>query len=239
MTSPSQAGQKIKVLYIGGAGRSGSTILNNVLGQIDGFFATGELGLIWKWGLIENRPCACGKPFRDCAVWPRVFEHGFGGLDNVDAKHVWSLRNKVNSQNPVGHIWSNLTINVRRNQPDLVDFAGTLDKLYTSIRDITGSAVIVDASKRPGYSAFVDSLPSVDVYLLHLIRDPRGVAFSRRRGKVDTGINREMRNWGPVETGFQWAFWNGMTELFWNKAGNPRYMPLRYEDFVKNPRRSL
>jgi len=32
-----------KVLYIAGWGRSGSTILDNVLGQLDGCFSTGEL----------------------------------------------------------------------------------------------------------------------------------------------------------------------------------------------------
>jgi len=32
-----------RVLYIAGWGRSGSTILDNVLGQVDGFFSAGEL----------------------------------------------------------------------------------------------------------------------------------------------------------------------------------------------------
>lgn len=239
MSQSNQITSRVKVLYIGGAGRSGSTILNNILGQIDGFFATGELGLIWKWGLIENRPCACGKPFRECEVWPKVFETGYGGMEAVDAQRVWRQRNRVNSQHPIGHIWSTLTIQSRRDQPELVEYASMLDRLYTAVQHVTGSRVIVDASKRPGYSYFVSTLPSVDLYLLHLVRDPRGIAFSRRRGKVDTGINREMRNWGPLATGVQWTFWNGMTELFWNRRGDARYMRLRYEDFVARPRESL
>jgi hypothetical protein len=38
----------VKVLYIDGQGRSGRTLLHNVLGQVEGFFAAGDLREIWK-----------------------------------------------------------------------------------------------------------------------------------------------------------------------------------------------
>lgn len=38
----------VKVLYVIGWGRSGSTILDNVLGQLDGCFSTGELHYFWE-----------------------------------------------------------------------------------------------------------------------------------------------------------------------------------------------
>ena len=37
------SGERVKVLYIAGSGRSGSTILDRILGQLDGFFSVGEL----------------------------------------------------------------------------------------------------------------------------------------------------------------------------------------------------
>ncbi len=37
-----------RVLFIAGPGRSGSTLLDLLLGQIDGFTSTGELRLIWN-----------------------------------------------------------------------------------------------------------------------------------------------------------------------------------------------
>lgn len=46
---------EVKVLYIAGWGRSGSTILDNVLGQVEGFFSGGELSYLWERGLSENR----------------------------------------------------------------------------------------------------------------------------------------------------------------------------------------
>jgi hypothetical protein len=60
---------RVKVLYIAGSGRSGSTILDNTLGQIDGFFSVGELRYIWERGLIEDRLCGCGERVHQCPFW--------------------------------------------------------------------------------------------------------------------------------------------------------------------------
>ena len=62
------------VLYIAGTGRSGSTVLANLLGEVDGFFAAGEVRFLWQRGLVENRLCGCGAPVSECAVWREVFE---------------------------------------------------------------------------------------------------------------------------------------------------------------------
>lgn len=55
--------EKIKVLYLAGWSRSGSTILSNILGEINGFFSTGEITYIWQRGLIINKLCGCDLPF--------------------------------------------------------------------------------------------------------------------------------------------------------------------------------
>src|SRR6266542_1121845 len=39
------------VLFIGGYSRSGSTLLDLLLGQLPGFFSSGELAYIWSHGL--------------------------------------------------------------------------------------------------------------------------------------------------------------------------------------------
>ena len=71
-----------KVLYIAGWGRSGSTILDNVLGQVDGFFSAGELMFLWRRGLIEGRLCGCGRPLRDCDVWMHILDRAYpAGVD--------------------------------------------------------------------------------------------------------------------------------------------------------------
>ena len=62
----------VKVLYIAGWGRSGSTILTNLLGQVPGFFSGGELRYLWERNLAGGHECGCGEAFLDCKIWSRV-----------------------------------------------------------------------------------------------------------------------------------------------------------------------
>ena len=62
------------VLYLLGKGRSGSTLLSMALGELDGFFAAGELRFFWRRGLVEDRRCACGEHLSACPVWGAVAE---------------------------------------------------------------------------------------------------------------------------------------------------------------------
>jgi hypothetical protein len=63
-TPPKPLDAAVRVLYIGGWGRSGSTLLDLILGQAPGVFSAGEVREIWQSGLVENRPCGCERPFR-------------------------------------------------------------------------------------------------------------------------------------------------------------------------------
>ena len=74
----------VKVLYIAGWGRSGTTLLDNLLGQIEGFTSTGELHNLWQRGLIDGRDCGCGLRLTDCPFWQEVLTAGFGGVERVD-----------------------------------------------------------------------------------------------------------------------------------------------------------
>ena len=67
----------VKVLYIGGLGRSGSTLLDRMLGQLPGFFSAGEIRDLWQRGLRENALCGCGAPFKECEVWTRVGKEAY------------------------------------------------------------------------------------------------------------------------------------------------------------------
>ncbi|MDQ3328808.1 MAG: sulfotransferase, partial [Chloroflexota bacterium] len=82
---------KVKVLYIAGFGRSGSTIMDNILGQLDGVFSGGELRSLWYHGLTGNILCGCGERFRECPVWERVLTTAYGSVENAPAEEMVRL----------------------------------------------------------------------------------------------------------------------------------------------------
>ena len=68
-----------KVLYIAGPSRSGSTMLDLLLGELDGYVATGELRNLWGYGLLDGWLCGCREPMKSCPFWRSVLERA--GLD--------------------------------------------------------------------------------------------------------------------------------------------------------------
>ncbi len=81
-----------KVLLIAGASRGGSTLIDRLLGQLDGFQSTGELAHIWRRGLLKNQRCGCGVPFRKCRFWRDVLECGAGLKPFPPARDLVRLR---------------------------------------------------------------------------------------------------------------------------------------------------
>ncbi|HEY6175374.1 MAG TPA: hypothetical protein VIX73_13045, partial [Kofleriaceae bacterium] len=66
----------VKVLSINGWCRNGSTIIGNLLNEVDGFFHVGELHFLWKnaYGDGSNTRCGCGLDLVRCPIWSRVLE---------------------------------------------------------------------------------------------------------------------------------------------------------------------
>ncbi|MEV4122269.1 sulfotransferase [Micromonospora sp. NPDC049645] len=223
---------RVRVLYLAGSGRSGSTLVTTVLGQLPGFFAAGELRYLWRRGILENRPCGCGSPLADCPLWARV------RADLTDA-------------DPAG-IAARLAERLRlRRLPALLrrQFRGRppvpshpddnhLARLYASIATHTlpQGGVIVDSSKLPPYGALVGSLPDIDLYVLHVVRDPRATAYSwRRRRRLDGRADDQLMSRPPVgKAALLWLVWNTATGRLWG-GRDDRYLRVRYEDFVVDP----
>jgi hypothetical protein len=67
----------LKVLYIAGVGRSGSTLLERVLGAMPGAVNGGELNAIFSRVAAQNQRCGCGEPFSECPFWTAVGERAF------------------------------------------------------------------------------------------------------------------------------------------------------------------
>ena len=62
----------MKVIHIVSAPRSGSTLLDMLLGSVDGFFSGGELRYLWQRGVIQQRRCGCGLGISECGLWSNV-----------------------------------------------------------------------------------------------------------------------------------------------------------------------
>jgi hypothetical protein len=239
-TTAATENQRIKVLYVAGSGRSGSTILGQILDQIEGFFLVGELRYIWDRGLIENRLCSCGVNFRECPVWGKILSRAFGGSDRINAEELLGLRERGPRFRHV--VLAPTRKSVQTKVAQMGEYKGALEKLYRAVQSVSRSRVIVDTSKSAAHGQVLQNVPSIDLYVLHLVRDPRAVAYSwafRRKPKMaGWDLNDIMTPHGTVESSLVWLGGNFTIERFWGRKPE-RYMLLRYEDFVQSPLTSV
>jgi UDP-N-acetylglucosamine transferase subunit ALG13 len=230
-----------RILYVAGWGRSGSTLLDRMLGQVPGVFSAGELRDIWKRGVLEDRLCGCGERFSACQVWSEVGRRAFGGWDKVDVVELQRLRDRLDRP------WAPPLVLGSRAVPgldrDLARYVEALDRLYHAIRETTGSRVIVDSSKIPTYLLLLRHLPDVDLRVVHLVRDSRGVVHSWQRHveRSDAGeggpvAEAELPRYGTAPAAVRYLFYNGLTHAV--RWGLPSLF-LRYEDLVRDPAPAL
>lgn len=228
----------VKVLYVAGLGRSGSTILANTLGQVEGFFSGGELNFIWKHALIENRLCGCGRPSRECPFWGPVFDGEFGGQSEDLAREMMRLQY---SGARTRHIPLMLTDGGREKiRARLGKFLDNTGRLYKAIRSVSGSRVVVDTSKEPAYGYALGMVPGIDLRVLHLVRDPRAAAYSwaKKKPQPDSADREFMHQKTPAQSAVLWDAWNAAIEALWRRTPE-KYLRLRYEDFIADPRASF
>ena len=226
----------VPVLFVAGWGRSGSTLLARMLGQVPGVFAAGELRDVWLRGAIEDRSCGCGEPFKSCKIWRAVGERAFGGWDRLDVAEVQQLRVRLDRP------WVIPRMLGSRVAPgldaDLAHYREYLGRLYTAIAEVTEPRIIVDSSKIPTYAMLLRQLPEVDLRVAHLVRDSRGVVFSWQKhlGRNDrpaTDGSDELFRYGVVSASARYGFYNGLTHGL--SALRVPSMRLRYEDLVASP----
>jgi hypothetical protein len=228
--------EQVTVLYIGGHGRSGSTILAQTLGQIPGFVNVGELWQVWYRGLRENERCGCGRLFYSCEFWRAVGGEAFGGWDNVDVDKMVAFRPYLKGQRYTPHYALAAKTGVRGGKINtLLEEGGpVLERLYRAIQRVSGAGVIVDSSKRSSYAVLLSLLPFADLRVAHLVRDSRAVAYSWQRTKESPAVvgGRLMPRMSPVKVSRVWSVQNYSYGLL---SGFARLSRLRYEDFVDDP----
>ncbi len=223
------------MLYIVGWGRSGTTILGNILGELPGFVHVGEVRAVWDCALDALR-CGCGQPTGDCALWQRVLRRALGS-EAVTPEALCAriaLRQRVDRTR---HLPQLLGLGAATLQPHLDEHLRSLAQLYGAIREVTGAQVIVDSSKMPSHALLLGRLPDVELTLLHLVRDPRATAYAWRklRPALDSESERLMPRYSAAKTAFHWMVWNALAELAWGRGGH--YQLVEYAQFVREPQR--
>ncbi|MDT0329105.1 sulfotransferase [Nocardiopsis lambiniae] len=217
-------------------GRSGSTLIERLLGELPGFCSIGETVHLWRRGLLENERCGCGLPFADCGFWAEVGREAFGGWGRLNPHEVLGLKDGVDRTRflPVLLNGSEDGLLAARS----ARYTELYHRLYSAIALVSGASVIVDASKHASLAACLRWRYGARMRLLHVVRDPRAVAhsWSKRVPRPDASPESsepEMARYSAGRSAVQWVTQNTCFDAL-ARQGVPT-LRVRYEDFVGAP----
>ena len=222
----------LKVVYIVGPGRSGSTLLGDILAQSSDVVHVGELFLYWKRReMMPPSRCGCGRPIPECPFWTAVtdYSHWATDVDSAMADEIYSLGSSRH--------WPMLWWQGRSGQEVWPNYGDRLAKLYEAIAEVSGARVIIDSSKQPGPALVLANLKGIDPYFIHLTRDPRAVVRSWKTAKHDAVSPADaLEALPPIRVTLNWSARALAAELLVASRARPRgYKRLAWESFVKSP----
>ena len=218
----------IKVLYIIGKGRSGSTLLDRLLGEIDSFVSTGELWRIWDKGVVKEEHCGCGTALPQCPFWNAIIP------SKSQAQQIIALQNSLLRWRKAP-----LLLHTLRETSQYKQLVRHYADLYQHIQKRSAARVIVDSSKWPLHPGVLGDIPGVTPYIVHLIRHPYAVAHSWRKQKRYTGSKERqwMLQFPLWHSGLSWSVRNTVADLL--VQTHQSALRLQYEYLVDNPEAAI
>jgi len=225
----------VKVLFIAGWLRSGTTVAGNVLGSTPGAMHIGELNYLWMKEHPAGFECGCGELIFECPVWKPVLDE----LEMTTEKRyrIRQLRRESWRNDDVPSRYREW----RRGQLDLA-YPRALGEFYRAVVDQTGASVVVDCTKNPSDALAASLAPDIDLHLLQLVRDPRAAAYSGMQEKShgSDSSGHAMKQFSASRNTFHWDVRNLLIERRVKPTlGVDRYRRVRYEDLMGNPREAF
>ena len=182
---------------------------------------------------------AVGGDSRNCPFWQKVADTSPGIFDKKTTQRYVDFINLVALKSRhTPWLWTSF------GRSKLVDaipkgFLEDLSRLYRGVQSASGASVIVDSSKFAAYLFLLKLVPDLDIKSVHLVRDPRAVAFSwQRTASVREGDTNDeslqFHDRSVFVAALDWLLQNVSSELV-ERLQVDRVHRLRYEDFIRDP----
>lgn len=203
----------MKIIYLLGRGRSGSTLLSFLLGSQKNILNVGELKNFWEYHCREDKMggiCSDGIKLNNHPFWTEIRNE---------------LKNQLDEEFP----------NLKAENK--TDFQKNNTAMFDAIFRVSGEKYIVDASKK--FERLKKLLKfNKNIYTIHVVRDPRAYAnsiikYNKRRIEVERKK--------PVNVSskvFIWGLYN-LYIKFYFKIRRVKHITVSYEDLVDNPQKNL
>jgi len=203
--------RKSPYTFIAGLSHSGSTLLAFLLNAHPELVSIGEASRVGellpdRW-ITRRDLCSCGKTFYNCEFWNRT-------LAGLSARG-FGLRESDPFNRPVSE-----RDDAQRKWLAFVD----------AVLEVSGAKVFVDASKVPAYAAQLQENSGLELKVISLFRDGRGVISSWMKRLPDAPPKKIIESWINQENERSARLQTIQTDLV---------LTVKYEDMCLSPCETL
>lgn len=211
--------KKKQVLYIMGAGRSGTTLLDIVLGNQKELFSCGEIN---RFPIRKGIPPLLENKSR-IEFWRKIKEELVNNFKIQDFNYLIKLLD--NFEYHFGYIKSLFY----KSKTEYADYTKYLSDFFQIVFDNIDQDIIIDSSKYPG-RLFQLSKLSYNLKIIYLIREPSAVLKSFEKEKIE----QPSKHWTfAIIYYFLVNLLCQMTLFFLNK--DIKIIKIKYEEFIDKP----
>lgn len=235
--------EKSSLVYITSASHSGSTLLAMLLGGQIGACTAGELRAP-AMGDREMYRCSCGEKIKECAFWNSVTDAmARRGIPNFDITNARTSIFETRSQYvqwllaPLcrGRILEGVRDCALSLSPcwrrHLNSVQCRVGALIGALHEITGAKLVVDSSKSVLHLKYLLGISSLDIKVIHMIRDGRAVALSL----LGHGLKRATRGETIAAAAREWRRSNEAAECLIARLRASQWIQIRYEALCRDP----
>ena len=203
-----------------GTGRSGTTLLDIVLGNAADIFSCGELISFPK---LNGVPHGFGEGSEQYLFWKKVEKSLFRKNQGLQYDHLVRTVNEVES-----HKTFYRNILHRISPRTLEEYLHFVNDFFESVFSNINENIIIDSSKYPGRAYALSRQDAWRVDYIYLVRNPIGVVHSFSK----TDVEQPKKNF--IASNIYYFLIHSMCRFVKVRIGEARLMTLRYEDLLEN-----
>jgi len=225
---------KLPLIYILSTGRSGSTLLDVLLGAQPECWTLGEFHLL-DIGVGQQMPCGCHKQLSQCDFWAPIvvrlrrtlrFPLGYFRSGRFPSGKVvrWSLLPSILTGRPLASHRSAVEAYGISNHAVLDEAKHAAGEHQERV------TWMVDASKDPYRLLWLQASGHFDIRVIHLIRRPEGFVANMMRSADASGTAAVVKYAG------RWLVDNALGRtLIWRMFQPETVKTIHYEDLATDP----
>lgn len=225
--------KKIKLIYIASNGRSGSTLLDMLIGLHSKCFTLGEFQFLPIDYKYNTQPCGCNRRVDSCDFWGDIIKQNKNIIVNGTISRFRNFGfGKVIRWNELKEIY----LNIPKSDCSLIKKYGrenflVLKSVLEKVKKSNNVYYLIDASKDPYRLKWLAQSGYFDLSVLHIIKNP--LAFVYSMTKKEKSFIKKM--FMTFRMSVRWVIENMIIAKVADKfIGKKKYLKIKYEKLASD-----